>query len=547
MKNFNINYKEKLSFEEVDEIIDKVEDLLIKPKPKIVYNLDELLPYSRIDVMHAFMIQIASEVYLKHNESDVTDLIGSMNGARIMILSWGIPSNEFADRSKSDKDSSLLEIASHWSLLGTSDSENADEMFIKEERKYIAGMESFFSFRDFCNSVLGLSHDEYWNKVFLRIGIKNQELKMDSSSIILDKKSNIKGGIKKNYKIEFVILLLIVILTLAYVYFDEISRKLTSINKEPQIKSEISSEKNKSKTFGEDYEYLEFKFKNEQLDVLFTSESFGKNFSIKHFEELNKDIGSYENYENLFSGVPKENIFGVIYGANFVKKNITNDRKNGSKIFISYYPLYKQLIDYYIEDNYERYAHLLELNSSALPVDSFKFRIYKENIEELGMKLDYSEGTYFVNYNYNFLIELFSSIVTNDIIDYLQILQIEQENPYQEDAGLKISKQKLFQRILKLETYIDKYPNGYFKSTARNDYYNYLEVAFLGLDNSQIFDSDGFLLNEERVFIKDIVDRFSHTKSGQFFALYYDRLASNNFAFSYDLSLELMDSIKSIY
>ncbi|MFZ1790971.1 MAG: DnaJ domain-containing protein [Saprospiraceae bacterium] len=359
----------------------------------------------------------------------------------------------------------------------------------------------------------------------------------------------LKSKISISFASAFIGGLILIIISFCIFYFisSGVSEPDSRLNIVQDLEPNVNGQSllNDKVYFKEDYRYL-YKTYTE-LDDIHTIENLGKIVAEQHMKDLPQEIGSFERYETLFSGVDRSNLFGVIYAANYIKKNISIESNFGNEIFISYFQLYKHLIDYYVDNFHPRYKSTISLNNNMKLVNPEKFKVFEENLKAFGIMIDFGDFSHYLNYDYEYLSRLFKGRVSEDIMEYLEFNAIELREDYEDDGGLKISQQQLFQRILKWEMYLEKYPNSYFRNYAQAIYKNYVNVLLFGLDNSPVFNDDGKLNDKHKLFLEYISQRYHYTKTVEFIKSYFLQLEQNDYHSSYGMSMELRNEIDSSF
>jgi len=106
-----------------------------------------------------------------------------------------------------------------------------------------------------------------------------------------------------------------------------------------------------------------------------------------------------------------------------------------------------------------------------------------------GFKFDMAEGYFFPVINYQFY-KKYSSYVTDDIKDYIDIMAVESDKVPAKDAALLISWDEILKRAQSLESFINKYKDSDKVNDIRQLYNKYVYFALYGTDNTPLFSRD---------------------------------------------------------
>lgn len=168
-------YKPTLTPDEAERIVSIVERILTSRKLSYGYRLSELQGYSRIDVAHALMINIA-QVYKDgrgHPDfaTEIPKLVNAMDSSLVHIATGGIPDNELATLASNYRLSDLIELAGEWSLMPMPGYENSNPSLLLEQRAF-GNLEMPSSIAQYCSQVLKTIDTDYWEKVYAHIGLE---------------------------------------------------------------------------------------------------------------------------------------------------------------------------------------------------------------------------------------------------------------------------------------------------------------------------------------------------------------------------------------
>lgn len=216
----------------------------------------------------------------------------------------------------------------------------------------------------------------------------------------------------------------------------------------------------------------------------------------KHIEELNININNRGlEVENLFAQYKE----GYNYDRLVEKYSLSNERLNDleylkrEKVFQSEQDLKEHLI-----------KHI-----------------------GMGYKLDSSEGMYYYAINHQKFINTFGEFITKEYKDYLNIKAKETNEPFLRDAALVLTREKLAERIVEIESFRITYPYSNFLDEINNIYEHYVLIFILGSNNTPNYDevnkfSDGSI----SVFINTI-NKYPHTHFADILQEFINSIAPN--------------------
>jgi len=155
---------------------------------------------------------------------------------------------------------------------------------------------------------------------------------------------------------------------------------------------------------------------------------------------------------------------------------------------------------------------------------------FKKALDMCGLTLLVSEGDYYVDARYDYFSELFKDRVSPALNDFLQIRRKELKEGFSEDAGLLISFNQLYDRVVTWENFNTKYPDFFDKTDSQFYYKSYLSTLITGLDNSQPFDDKtGELIPELKRLYQKIISRDDSLNSTRVIRDYYGFLKASDF------------------
>lgn len=162
-----------------------------------------------------------------------------------------------------------------------------------------------------------------------------------------------------------------------------------------------------------------------------------------------------------------------------------------------------------------------------------------KNLQEyfslFGAGLFMSEGMVYLDVLPEYFSSIFKDYVSPALSEYLAIRELELAEGFSEDAGLLISFEQVYERVLRWEKLVAANPDFILIDWANNYWETYLESLLTGMDNSRVFNFEGELKPEIKQLYESIVKKGPETKSGEIIIGYYNRLEADDFKYSEDL------------
>lgn len=190
----------------------------------------------------------------------------------------------------------------------------------------------------------------------------------------------------------------------------------------------------------------------------------------------------------------------------FIDENISTISKENASIMISKLEeVQKQNLSRLDEKFYGSNTIQSEINDIYNP----KFNINEidnvddEDLKELlietrdtGYKIETAEGMYFPIINYEFY-KQYSSYVTSDIKEYIDIMAIESNEVPAKDAALVIGWDEVLERALKQEKFINQYSESAKINNVKELYKKYVAFTLFGLNNTPLINYDSKVIVDD--------------------------------------------------
>lgn len=206
----------------------------------------------------------------------------------------------------------------------------------------------------------------------------------------------------------------------------------------------------------------------------------------------------------------------------------TMDENRRDSAFILYRQFFYEVLikqNELLEQN-ELFAQALSENRQ----DIKELEYFKKKLNENGMVMLQSEGSFYIDEHHNYLYDAFSPYVSEPIKKLLDLRKEEMKKGFSDDAMLLISFKEVGERVRNWEKLIEESRELKLQQEAKGYYNLYLSVFLTGLANSPVFDPQtNLLLPEVKQVYEDYIKTNGESKSGQIVSNYYSLLKKNNF------------------
>lgn len=151
---------------------------------------------------------------------------------------------------------------------------------------------------------------------------------------------------------------------------------------------------------------------------------------------------------------------------------------------------------------------------------------------DMGYKVETAEGMFFPVMNYEFY-KKYSSYVTEDIKEYIELMAVESNATPIKDAGLMIGWDEIIKRALSQEKFIKDYPSSAKVDAIKELQKRYITFMLFGSNNTPLFsyDTKVMMAEAQAVFLKDIEDN-KDSELMQMLGKYMEILKKTNYKFS---------------
>jgi len=243
---------------------------------------------------------------------------------------------------------------------------------------------------------------------------------------------------------------------------------------------------------------------------------------------------------------------GVEEVANFIKNNISNvSKEDASKMVDEFEKIQKKNLprfeDMFANDDVQR-----KINNeykAIIAQSEIKDAGLKELLDKTknsGYKVETAEGSYFPIIDYEFY-KNFSSHVTSDMKDYIDIMAEESNKVPAKDAALVIGWDDVIKRALNQEKFINTYKDSMKMNEVKQLYKKYVTFTLYGLNNTPLFsyDSKTMVPKAKEVYVAAVADagnsEFLKTLGG-----FLDLIKNSNYKLTSEAEKYREDVIKKL-
>ncbi len=208
-----------------------------------------------------------------------------------------------------------------------------------------------------------------------------------------------------------------------------------------------------------------------------------------------------------------------------------------------------------IEDKYYKEGiseKFYKLNKSVEELNEIK-DVDDETIKELitetksiGYKVEAAEGMYFPIVDYSFL-KKYSSFVTADMKEYIDIMSVESDKVPAKDAGLMISWDDILNRALAQEKFINEYKDSMKHNEVKELYKKYVYLIFNGLDNTPLFEyGTKTMVSEAKTTYLAAIENKDNSKLLEELSGYMEVLKETNYKLTDDVQKHREEVVKRL-
>lgn len=258
--------------------------------------------------------------------------------------------------------------------------------------------------------------------------------------------------------------------------------------------------------------------------------------------EVDRQGGDFKTAKLLLKRYGHLGIASIPIGGYIIGRGIGSySAADKDSVFVLFAGLYYRAISRFNDSLEVKYAGILKKKNGN--VSDSEVTDFAKSLDACGLSLEMTEGMYYVDERFDYLYRLFKGKVSEALTDYLTIRSREIKQGFAEDAGLLVSFDELYKRVVTWDNFMAAYPTFFNMGQARYYYQTYLSTLLTGMDNTPAFDHQTQqLLPELKMLYKGIVSRNDSKESTRVVALYYELLKARKFIRPDDLENFLKDN-----
>ncbi|MDO7786206.1 hypothetical protein [Desulforamulus aquiferis] len=212
-------------------------------------------------------------------------------------------------------------------------------------------------------------------------------------------------------------------------------------------------------------------------------------------KQVDKPIESKPNaiMNDFNSLVQKDSAVDEI--ANFINNNISDvSKEDASRMVDKFEIIHKknlsQLENMFFEDSVQNKINLeYKAIIAQTDIKDAELKELLAKTKNSGYKIETAEGSYFPIIDYDFY-KNFSSYVTSDMKDYIDIMAVESNKVPAKDGALVIEWDEVLKRALNQEKFIQTHKDSVKINEIKQLHKKYATFALYGLNNTPLFSYD---------------------------------------------------------
>ncbi len=111
---------------------------------------------------------------------------------------------------------------------------------------------------------------------------------------------------------------------------------------------------------------------------------------------------------------------------------------------------------------------------------------YERKAEANGFEIAVTEGGTYLDQNRDFVANHFYTFVSPDLKEYLEQVNKEDKEGFDEDAGITVTPTQFADRIIWWENFLEKHPNFIFQKEGEMLLESYMTIILTGMDNTPV-------------------------------------------------------------
>lgn len=261
------------------------------------------------------------------------------------------------------------------------------------------------------------------------------------------------------------------------------------------------------------------------------------NNNSKFTYHQNTTRNKLSDYEKFLASLSKEQPESVIKGkeAYFKYFPMSDKVEVRNLAFKAYLKFYNDIVNALYSPSHT-YIYQDDIPGQEANDKNIKKRI--KRLKECHLKIDSEEGTYFPEADYGYLSYTFGKYLSKGWQEYLRYSIKESNEGFMHDAGIAIPWDKMRERIIFLEAFLDKYPNFENKNEVQNEIKEYLYFYLRGFKYSSImydydYDGNGPLKADAKKSYEKFISINKNSKYYPIILEYYELLKKHKFIVKY--------------
>lgn len=234
-----------------------------------------------------------------------------------------------------------------------------------------------------------------------------------------------------------------------------------------------------------------------EVDVLGAKEKIERERS-----NISNVTGDFNDFKEFIKNLDKSDFYAISTTANYLSVFLPKtEQQYRDSTYLYFVDVFYTVVNKQTDSlNFKYPAVMRKLEQNKIDEDTKSF---EEFLKLFGTGLFMSEGMFYLDVDSNYFLRIFDKQVSNGLNKYLNLRSLELSEGFSEDAGLLISFDKVYERVVKWEELITEYPNSIMLNSANFYFETYLETLLTGMDNSRVFDFESKKLNSH---VKEIFD-----------------------------------------
>jgi len=221
-------------------------------------------------------------------------------------------------------------------------------------------------------------------------------------------------------------------------------------------------------------------------------------------------------------------------------KNIASEQSKQcrSLLFGDFRRYYDQMTQAYI-------ASVEEKLNEKYPLSAQKEKKYRAEFKKIGLRLDQSEGMYYVEADSAWFLKEFTSSLSDEWKKFLEQSSHEKKNRFMGDDAVMISWEDLEKRVIFWEKFLNDHPDFVKKSTVSDTLLLYSATYLKGSGNSPIYDWDTKKLKSDiRKSYENFLKQNTQSKYFEIVKSQYNIIKEHAFVIDDKVSKKLDDNYK---